>query len=88
MGETVLVRPRPGLILDGIPATGAAIPQALADEWVANRMVEPAPPDTSPRRRLGALVTEPATPTAVITKAPVRRRRRKTATAVKRRRTK
>lgn len=40
MADTVLVRPRGGLILDGIPRSGAEIPKALADEWLADRLVE------------------------------------------------
>jgi len=39
MTDTVLVRPWPGLILDGIPRKGAEIPRALAEEWIANHLV-------------------------------------------------
>jgi hypothetical protein len=35
----VLVRPRRGYILDGIPPKGAHISQAQADEWVRNGLV-------------------------------------------------
>jgi hypothetical protein len=41
MTDVVLVRPRHGLILDGIPSKGAEVPRALAEEWIANRLVEP-----------------------------------------------
>jgi hypothetical protein len=40
MTDVVLVRPRHGLILDGIPSKGAEVPRALAEEWIANRLVE------------------------------------------------
>lgn len=46
MPDTVLVRPRHGLILDGIPRKGAEIPTALADEWIANQLVERIEPST------------------------------------------
>jgi hypothetical protein len=39
MTDTVLVRPRTGIILPGIPRTGASIPRALAEEWIADRLV-------------------------------------------------
>lgn len=37
--RTVRVRPRPGYILAGIPATGADVPTAQADEWIRNGLV-------------------------------------------------
>jgi hypothetical protein len=37
--DTVRVQPRPGYILAGIPATGADVPKALADEWIRNGLV-------------------------------------------------
>jgi hypothetical protein len=40
MTDVVLVRPRHGLILDGIPSKGAEVPRALAEEWIADRLVE------------------------------------------------
>jgi hypothetical protein len=43
MTDTVLVRPLHGLILAGIPAKGAAIPRALADEWIADQLIERIP---------------------------------------------
>lgn len=59
--DTVLVRPWPGLILDGIPSTGAALPRDLADMWIADRLVVRVTPppvitvtklgDTRPARR-------------------------------------
>lgn len=76
----VFVRPRPGLILAGIPAEGAPIPAHLAEEWVANRMVVPGEPTTGIVRRLGAVVAPEPIVTEVRastpTKAPVRRRRK------------
>jgi hypothetical protein len=39
MSKTVRVKPRPGIILAGIPASGADIDQARAKEWVANGLV-------------------------------------------------
>lgn len=39
MADTVLVKPRPGLILAGVPSTGIELPRALAEEWLADRMV-------------------------------------------------
>lgn len=39
MTDTVLVRPRTGLILAGIPRKGAEIPRALAEEWIADQLV-------------------------------------------------
>lgn len=89
MADTVLVRPRMGLILAEVPASGAAIPRALAEEWIANRMIEPGA-NPVPRRHLGALVSPVVVgvsgPETTPVKAPVHRRRRKAATAASRRR--
>lgn len=41
MTDTVRVKPWPGLILAGIPSSGADIPRALAEEWTANHLVVP-----------------------------------------------
>ena len=43
MTDTILVRPRHGLILDGIPSKGAEVDRALAEEWIADRLVERVP---------------------------------------------
>ena len=54
--STVLVKPWPGLILDGIPSSGAAIPKALAEEWIADRLVvrvEPVSDNRQPMQRPG-----------------------------------
>jgi hypothetical protein len=53
MTDSVLVRPRRGLILDGIPSRGAEVPRALAEEWIADRLVEPVAikPPTPPKTR-------------------------------------
>ena len=37
--DTVRVRPRPGIILAGIPAEGTDVDKDLADEWVRNGLV-------------------------------------------------
>lgn len=37
--ELIHVRPRPGVILAGIPATGADVPASLAREWERNGLV-------------------------------------------------
>jgi hypothetical protein len=39
--STVLVRPRTGIILAGIPRKGAQIPRALAEQWIADHLVVP-----------------------------------------------
>jgi hypothetical protein len=39
MTDTIRVRPRTGIILPGIPRKGASIPRALAEEWIADRLV-------------------------------------------------
>lgn len=49
----VLVKPRPGLILAGIPADGAAIPEELAAEWIADQLVVPTDRIATASRRLG-----------------------------------
>lgn len=47
MTDLVMVKPWPGLILAEVPAKGAALPKALAEEWIDNHLVvrvaEPAP---------------------------------------------
>jgi hypothetical protein len=48
MADTVLVKPWPGLILDGIPQSGAELPRALAEEWLANRLVMRVPQPQTP----------------------------------------
>lgn len=91
----VFVKPRPGLILAEVPAEGGPIPEALASEWIANRIVSPATPEPVIRRRLGAVVRPASTaivgesgPETVIPSAPANRRGRprKAATAAKKRR--
>lgn len=37
--RTAYVKPRPGIILAGIPASGADVPLELAAEWIANGLV-------------------------------------------------
>lgn len=46
MADTVLVRPRRGLILDGIPRKGAEISKDLAEQWIADQLVERIEPAT------------------------------------------
>jgi hypothetical protein len=50
MIETVRVRPWPGLILAEVPPEGADLPTALAEEWIADRLVVrvPTQPDQMP----------------------------------------
>lgn len=49
------VRPRHGIILAGIPATGAEVTEKLAKEWIAAGLVEEIVDPARPRKR-------PATP--------------------------
>jgi hypothetical protein len=37
--STIKVRPRPGVILAGIPAAGTAVERTLAEEWLAAGLV-------------------------------------------------
>jgi len=72
MAETVLVRPRRGLILAGIPRNGAEISAELAEDWIAAQLVERVPtpaviPIKSPAKAAGKS-TRPA--------ASARKRRR------------
>lgn len=39
MTDLVLVKPRHGLILAEVPRNGAELPRALAEQWLADRMV-------------------------------------------------
>lgn len=39
MTDSILVKPRPGLILAEVPSGGIELPRALAEEWLADRMV-------------------------------------------------
>lgn len=39
------IKPRPGVILAGIPATGADVPAPLAREWIAARLAVEVKPD-------------------------------------------
>lgn len=49
--STVRVRPRTGIILAGVPATGADIDSALAAEWLANGLVTRVdPPKPQPKQ--------------------------------------
>lgn len=41
--DTVRVKPRHGLILAGVPIGGADLPRALAEEWIADRLVVAVP---------------------------------------------
>jgi hypothetical protein len=70
MSDTVLVKPARGLILAGIPSSGAEIPADLAETWIADQLVvrvepeKPAPPEKKPatvrRSPKGSGSTRPA----------------------------
>lgn len=45
---TTWIRPLEGIELPGIPASGADVPVALADEWLAAGLVTTEPADDSP----------------------------------------
>lgn len=48
--RTVFVKPRGGVVLAGIPAAGAEVPEALAREWIEARLVtSPSAANASPR---------------------------------------
>lgn len=64
MADTVLVRPRRGLILAGVPRSGAELPRSLAEEWIADQLVERIATQAQP-------VTRPKQPTP---RAQARRR--------------
>jgi hypothetical protein len=53
MTDTVLVRPRHGLILPDVPAKGVEMPREEAEAMIASRLVEPVPihPSTPPKTR-------------------------------------
>lgn len=36
--KTIRIKPRKGVILAGIPATGADVPAELAEEWLAAKL--------------------------------------------------
>lgn len=42
------VKPRPGIILAGIPSSGAEITDKLAKEWIDNGLVVLVEPDKKP----------------------------------------